>query len=146
MPYCFTDKLYPGVPLLKLHTVTRNKPFVIGDVDVMPIEVMHGKLPILGYRFGPLAYITDMKTIADDQLEYLEGVEVLVVNALRWEKEHHSHQLVDDAIAFSRKIGAKHTYLVHLTHYIGFHDEANKRLPEGFEFAYDGQEIIIDNK
>ena len=146
MPYCFTDKLYPGVPLLKLHTVTRNKPFVIGDVDVMPIEVMHGKLSILGYRFGPLAYITDMKTIADDQLEYLEGVEVLVVNALRWEKEHHSHQLVDDAIAFSRKIGAKHTYLVHLTHYIGFHDEANKRLPEGFEFAYDGQEIIIDNK
>ena len=121
LPYCFAENRYPGVPAIQLHEIHKHEPFTIGDLDIMPIEVMHGKLPILGYRFGPLAYITDMKTIADDQLEYLEGVEVLVVNALRWEKEHHSHQLVDDAIAFSRKIGAKHTYLVHLTHYITLH-------------------------
>lgn len=138
MPYCFTDKLYPGVPLLKLHTIEPHKPFQVGDVEIMPIQVMHGKVPILGYRFGTMAYITDMKSIEDAELQYLEGVETLVVNALRWEKPHHSHMLIDDAIAFARCIGAKETYLTHLTHRIGLHAEAEKRLPEGFHFAYDG--------
>ena len=143
MPYCFTEHLYPGVPELNLHTIAKHQPLTIGDVEVMPIEVMHGKLPIFGYRFGKLAYITDMKTIAEEELPYLDGVEVLVVNALRFDKPHHSHQLVDDAIAFARRIGAKQTYFIHPTHDIGFHDDANSRLPEGFEFAYDGQEIVI---
>lgn len=110
-------------------------------ITVMPIEVMHGKLPILGYRIGNLAYITDMKSISESEFPYLEGIDTLVVNALRFEKVHHSHQLVGDAIAFSRRIGARKTYLIHLTHDIGFHDNANRRLPEGFEFAYDGMEI-----
>ena len=138
MPYCFTEHLYPGVPKLNLHTIAPHTPLHIGDIDVMPIEVMHGKLPILGYRFGKLAYITDMKTIDDAEMAYLQGVEVLVVNALRFDKPHHSHQLVDDAIAFAQRVGAKKTYLVHVTHEIGFHDDANSRLPEGFEFPYDG--------
>ncbi len=120
-----------------------HEKFTIKGVEVMPFEVMHGKLPILGYRIGSLAYITDMKTIADGEMEYLHGVEVLVVNALRWEREHHSHQLVDDAIRFARRVGAKRTYLVHLTHEIGFHKDASRRLPEGIEFAYDGLEIDI---
>ena len=143
MPYCFAEHLYPGAPKLNLHTIAPHVPLRIGDVDVMPLEVMHGKLPILGYRFGKLAYITDMKTITDENLVLLEGVEVLVVNALRFDKPHHSHQLVDDAIAFARRVGAKKTYLVHVTHEIGFHDDANSRLPEGFEFPYDGQELMI---
>ena len=138
MPYCFTEHLYPGVPKLNLHMITPHMPLHIGDVDVMPIQVMHGKLPILGYRFGKMAYITDMKTIDDAEMAYLQGVEVLVVNALRFDKPHHSHQLVDDAIAFAQRVGAKKTYLVHVTHEIGFHDDANSRLPEGFEFPYDG--------
>ena len=138
MPYCFTEHLYPGVPKLNLHTIAPHTPLHIGDIDVMPIEVMHGKLPILGYRFGKMAYITDMKTIDDAEMAYLQGVEVLVVNALRFDKPHHSHQLVDDAIAFAQRVGAKKTYLVHVTHEIGFHDDANSRLPEGFEFPYDG--------
>ena len=79
-----------------------------------------------------------MKTIDDAEMAYLQGVEVLVVNALRFDKPHHSHQLVDDAIAFAQRVGAKKTYLVHVTHEIGFHDDANSRLPEGFEFPYDG--------
>ena len=136
MDYCFTH--YPGVPKLDLHVICPHQPFRVGDVDIMPIQVMHDQLPILAYRFGRFAYITDMKTIHDREYDYLKGVEILVVNALRFEKEHHSHQLVADAIAFSRKIGAKHTYFTHVTHQIGFHDEANARLPEGFEFAYDG--------
>ena len=104
---------------------------------------MHGKLPILGYRFGKLAYITDMKTIEDEELPYLEGVESLVVNALRWERPHHSHQLISEAIAFSRKIGSKRTYLTHLTHKIGLHEAAQRQLPEGVFFAYDGLKINI---
>ena len=109
----------------------------------MPIRVMHGSLPILGYRFGSLAYITDMKTIDDAELPYLAGIEVLVVNALRFDRPHHSHQLVADAICFARRIGARRTLLMHSCHHIGLHDEANKRLPEGFEMAFDGQTITV---
>jgi len=143
MPYCFTDKLYPGVPLIRLHEIRPHESFRINDVEVMPIEVMHGKMPILGFRFGKLAYITDMKTISDDELPYLEGVETLVVNALRWEKRHHSHMLVDETLEFIAKINPKQTYLIHLTHHIGHHFEADKRLPENVHLAYDGLEITI---
>ena len=142
-PYCFTKNLYPGVPTFNLHTPKKHVPLTIGDINIVPVEVMHGKLPILGYRIGSLAYITDMKTIGDDELPFLAGVKVLVVNALRWEKPHHSHMLVQDAIDFAHRVGAQHTYLTHLTHLIGLHDEANLRLPEGFEFAFDGLEIEV---
>lgn len=141
MPYCFTDKLYPGVPLLRLHEIEPHKSFRIKDVEVMPIQVMHGKAPILGFRFGKLAYITDMKTIPDEELPFLEGVETLVVNALRWEKPHHSHMLVDEALAFIAKVNPKQTYLTHLTHHIGLHEESEARLPENVHLAYDGLEV-----
>ena len=124
----------------------RDRPhevFTIGDCTIQPIEVMHGRLPILGYRIGKLAYITDMKTINPSELPYLEGIETLVVSALRWEKEHHSHQLIKDAIAFSQQIHAKQTYLTHLTHQIGLHDDASNLLPENVHLAYDGLEIEV---
>ncbi len=143
LPYCFADKLYPGVPLLKMHRIEANKPFRVKDTEIMPIEIMHGKMPILGFRIGKLTYITDMKTINDDQLPYLEGTETLVVNALRWERPHHSHMLVDDAIAFARKIKAKQTYLIHVTHQIGLHDEAEAKLPSDIHLAYDGLVIEV---
>ncbi|MCR5078015.1 MAG: MBL fold metallo-hydrolase [Prevotella sp.] len=142
-PYCFTEHLYPGVPKLNLHAVLPHSHLRIGDVEVVPITVMHGKLPILGFRIGKLAYITDMKTIADTELPYLEGVETLVVNALRWDRPHHSHQLIQDAIDFGRRIGAKRTYLTHLTHQIGLHEEAQRLLPEDVFFAYDGLQIEL---
>lgn len=143
LPYCFKDDLYPGVPLLKVHAVSPYQPFQVNGIEIVPIEVMHGKLPILGYRIGKLAYITDMKTIHEEACEHLQGIETLVVNALRFERPHHSHQLVDDAISFSQRIGARKTYLIHVTHEIGFHDEANRRLPENFMFPYDGQTIEV---
>lgn len=143
MPYCFAAHLYPGVPLLSLHDIQPHQPFVIGDVTVMPIRVMHGRMPILGYRFGRLAYITDMKTIDEKEMAYLEGVETLIVNALRFDKVHHSHQLVNEAVAFADRVGARQTYLIHCTHDIGYHDEANNRLPENVRFAYDGQVISL---
>ena len=141
MPYCFpkeAEKLYPGAPKLKLHTINPHDTYQIGDIEFMPIRVMHDKMPILGYRFGKFAYITDMKSMDDVEYAYLDGVETLVINALRFDKPHHSHQLVADAIKVARRIGARQTYLTHVTHQIGLHDAANARLPEGFQFAYDG--------
>lgn len=143
IPYCFKDRKYPGVPEITLNVISAHQQLKIGDIDIMPIEIMHGTLPILGYRFGRFAYITDMKTIADTELPYLDGVEVLVVNALRFDRPHHSHQLVGDAIAFSRKIGAKRTLFIHSCHTIGKQAEVNKMLPNGFEMAYDGQIIEV---
>jgi phosphoribosyl 1,2-cyclic phosphate phosphodiesterase len=143
LPYCFAEHRYPGVPAIGLHQILPHRPLRFGDIDVMPIEVMHGKLPILGYRFGRFAYITDMKTINDDQLPLLEGVEVLVVNALRFDKPHHSHQLVDDALAFARRVGARRTLLTHMCHDIGLHHVVNSKLPQGVELAFDGMELTI---
>lgn len=145
MPYCFGDHLYPGVPRLDLRVIKPHQELKVGGTTIVPIEVMHKKLPILGYRIGEkLAYITDMKTIAETEYKYLEGVETLVVNALRFTDDHPAHMLVDEAIAFARRIGARKVYFTHTTHNIGLHDEANARLPEGFQFAHDGQEIIIE--
>ena len=143
LPYCFAENRYPGVPAIGLHEIHPHHPLSIGDIDIMPIEVMHGKLPILGFRIGKLTYITDMKTIDDTEFPYLEGTELLVVNALRFVKPHHSHQLVDDAIEFAQKVGARHTLLIHMCHDIGLHDEVNSKLPEGIELAFDGQEIVF---
>ncbi len=142
LPYCFAEHRYPGVPAIGLHEIRPGEKMRIGDIDILPFQVMHGKLPILGYRFGSFAYITDMKTIAADQLPLLEGVDTLVVNALRFDRPHHSHQLVDDAIAFARSVGARRTLLTHMCHDVGLHDEVNKILPAGVELAYDGQKIV----
>lgn len=143
LPYCFAENRYPGVPAIGLHEIHKHDPFRIGNLDIMPIEVMHGKLPILGYRIGKLAYITDMKTIEESEYPYLEGTELLVVNALRFTKPHHSHQLVDDALAFAHRVGAKQTLLIHVCHDIGLHESVNRLLPEGVQLAYDGQEVIL---
>lgn len=159
LPYCFPHglaqwvesvlpwlhlKLYPGVPSLSLNRVNPHEKFTIGDLDIVPIQVMHGRLPILGYRIDRhFAYITDMKTIAPQEFQYLEGVDTLVVNALRFDKPHHSHQLVADAVAFAKRIGARRTYLIHCNHDICLASEAADRLPKGVELAYDGQVIEV---
>lgn len=143
LPYCFAENRYPGVPAIGLHRIQAGEPFRIGDIDILPVRVMHGQLPILGYRFGTFAYITDMKTIDDDQLPLLQGVDTLVVNALRFDRPHHSHQLVDDAVAFARRVGARHTLLTHMCHDIGLHEEVNKILPDHVELAFDGMKLIV---
>ena len=142
LPYCFVENRYPGVPAIGLHEIHKHEPFTIGDIEIMPIEVMHGKLPILGYRMGPLTYITDMKTIDDGELQYIKGTKVLVVNALR-QQPHHSHQTVDDAVGFARRVGAKRTLLIHSSHHIGLHDEVNASLPPDIQLAYDGQVVEV---
>ncbi len=141
LPYCFAENRYPGVPAIQLHEIHKHEPFRIGDIDIMPIEVMHHDLPILGYRMGRLTYITDMKTIADEEMAYLEGTEVLVVNALR-QKPHHSHQTLDEAVSFARRVGSRQTYFIHASHDIGLHDDVNRQLPADMQMAYDG--LVID--
>lgn len=143
LPYCFAENRYPGVPQIGLNEIRAGEAFTIGDIEVLPVQVMHGKLPILGYRFGTFAYITDMKSIDPEQVKLLRDVETLMVNALRFDRPHHSHQLVDDAIAFARQVGARRTLLTHMCHDIGLHDEVNRRLPSGFELAFDGQVLEI---
>ena len=144
MPYCFAEKKYPGVPSINLHTINPHDDIHIGDFDITAFEVMHDKLPILGYRIGNLAYITDMKSIRDEEIDIIKGVEILVENALRWDKPHHSHQLVGDAIDFARRIGAKRTYLVHANHDIGKHSDINRRLPNDIRYAYDGLTVTFN--
>lgn len=145
IPYCFLpeDKRYPGVPAIHLIRISPHVPISVGDTEIMPFRVMHGKLPILGFRIGRLAYITDMKTIPDSELPFVEGVETLIVNALRHES-HPSHQTVEEAVAFSRRVGAKKTFFIHMSHHVGLHSEEDKLLPPGFRFAYDGMEIEVE--
>lgn len=143
LPYCFAKSKYPNVPDIRLHTIEVHSSLVIGDIEFMPVEVMHGKLPILGFRFERFAYITDMKFIADSELEYLRDLDLLIVNALRVDKPHHSHQLLSDAVDFARRVGARRTLLIHSSHHIGCHDDVCKQLPDGVELAYDGQEIVL---
>ena len=145
LPYCFETHRYPGVPAIGLHEIEAGKSFTIGDIDVLPVRVMHGNLPILGFRFGSFAYITDMKSMDDDQLELLKGVDVLVVNALRFDTPHHSHQLVGDALHVARRVGARRTLLTHLCHDIGPFDVASKRLPHGVELAQDGLRLTVNS-
>jgi len=144
-PYESTVEVYEGGATLQ--GVMRDKreqriiPPALDELEILPIRVMHGNLPILGFRIGKFAYITDMKYMEDEDAQMLQGIETLVINALRFKKEHHSHQLVNDAIEFAHKVGARKTYFIHLTHDIGTHDWANSQLPDGFEFAFDGQVI-----
>ena len=137
LPYCFAAHRYPGVPAIRLHEVHKHEPFRVGDLEVMPIEVMHHDLPILGYRIGRLAYITDMKTIAPQEMPYLTGLDTLVVNALRL-TPHHSHQTLAEAVRFAERVGARQTWLIHSSHDIGRHAEVNASLPPHIQLAYDG--------
>ena len=134
--YIFSHIKYPGVPLIHLHEIG-NKPFKIGEVELQPIEVMHFKLPVLGFRIADFTYITDAKTISDSEKEKIKGSKVLVINALQKEK-HISHFTLSEAIDFAQEMGAETTYFTHLSHKMGKHADVTKELPKGVYLAYDG--------
>lgn len=141
--YAFSSDRYPGAPEIDLHIITPDATFDVAGFHVVPVAGRHFRLPVTGYRIGPLAYLTDFNGIDDDEIAKLQGVEVLVVNALRYEK-HISHFTVAEAIGLSRLAGAKKTYLTHMSHQIGLHENGRSRLPEGVEFAWDGLKIDIE--
>ncbi len=136
IPYCFASDPYPGVAQFEEHVIG-DEPFLVEGVRVEPIPVMHYKLPIIGFKIGPLAYITDAKNIADDVIERLQGVPLLVINALRIEP-HLSHMCLSETLDVVRRIKPDKTYLVHMSDRIGLHAESHKILPDGVELAWDG--------
>ncbi len=148
LPYCFAEHRYPGVPAIQLHEIHPREAFLIGDFRIVPFQVMHHDLPILGYHVtettsgAQLSYITDMKTIEATEIPYVSGCDVLVVNALR-NKPHHSHQTLVEAVAFAQRIAARQTWLIHSSHDIGRHAEVNAQLPHDIQMAFDGQVVEI---
>lgn len=141
IPYCFDKHKYPGVPSIRLNTIKPHENLEIDGLTITPIKVMHDKLPILGYRLGNLLYITDMKTIDDEEFNYFKGVKTLIINALRFSPQHHSHLTVEEAISFAKRVGADRTFFTHMGHDIGLHEEVNQMLPKDIKLAYDGQSI-----
>ncbi len=140
--YIFTTaEKYPGVPSVIQHEV-KNEAFKVGNLDVMPIDGLHHKLQVFGYRFKDFAYLTDMKTVAETEIEKLQNLDVLVVNALR-EKSHISHFNLEEALAFIEKVKPKRAYLTHISHYLGFHDNVQQNLPDNVFLAYDNLQITI---
>lgn len=140
--YIFTTKeKYPGVPSVTQHVI-KNKPFKLGNLKVMPIDGLHYKLQVFGFRFKDFAYLTDMKTVADEEIEKLQNLEVLVINALR-EETHMSHFNLKEALDFIEKVNPKRAYLTHISHDMGFHDEVQQKLPENVFLAYDNLQITI---
>ncbi|WP_316821149.1 MBL fold metallo-hydrolase [Pedobacter gandavensis] len=140
--YIFAENHYPGLPQIDLHTIS-DQPFEIGNTRVIPLNIMHYKLPILGFRIHDFTYITDAKTISEETIAKVKGSRVLVINALQHE-EHISHFTLEEAIEFAQKIGAETTYLTHISHNLGLHEEVEKKLPKNIKLAYDGLSIFCE--
>lgn len=139
--YIFSEKKYSGIPEINLRTIT-DKPFMVGDIPVIPILVYHLKMPVLGFRFGKFTYITDANRIENEEKEKIKGSEILVVNALR-KKEHISHYTLQQAIDLVHELKIHEAYFTHMSHQLGLHDETNNELPENIHLAYDGLKIKI---
>lgn len=147
--YIFGDRSYPGVPDLALHVVdglfqVRGRYEPHARVDVLPIEALHGDLPIYGYRIGRFAYVTDASYLPESSYRRLEGLDVLVLNALRLEP-HPTHFHVEAAVAAARRIGARRTYFTHMTHTL-LHTEFEAALPAGMAPAYDGLSFTLPDE
>jgi phosphoribosyl 1,2-cyclic phosphate phosphodiesterase len=144
--YIFDDgiKAAPGTykPEGRAHPVESGKPFSIGDVEVTPTRVPHGGLTVFAYRIGPLAYITDAKSIPPETVKIMKGAKVLVINAL-FRTEHPTHLSIPEAVKAAADIGAERTFLTHLTH-DNFHADLEAELPRGIAPAFDGLTVRID--
>ncbi|GAB5418721.1 MAG: MBL fold metallo-hydrolase [Crocinitomicaceae bacterium] len=140
--YVFEANKYPGVPSVRLNLI-HKEPFAINDMPVIPVEVMHFKMPVLGFRIGDFTYITDAKTVSEEEREKIRGTKVLVVNALRKE-EHISHFNLEQALAFIKDIGPEKAYLTHISHLFGTHEDIEKELPKNVSVAFDGLQLEID--
>jgi len=137
-----TENKYPGAPSVITHEVSKEEPFYLSNLRVIPIEAFHGNLPILGYRIKDFAYLTDVKTLEEPEFDKLKNLEVLVINALR-EEPHETHLTLTEALDFIQKVNPKKAYLTHISHLLGFHEEVQAALPESVYLAYDNLEITI---
>lgn len=140
-PYIFSETRYFGAPQLTIHTID-NKPFEVHGVKIIPIEVMHDKLEVMGFRIGDFTYITDASSIADVELEKVKGSKVIVLNALRNSK-HVSHFSLPEAVEVLEKLKPEYAYITHVSHFIGLHEEVNAKLPPYIQLAYDSLVIEV---
>jgi phosphoribosyl 1,2-cyclic phosphate phosphodiesterase len=137
--YAFAEVKYPGAPEWNVHIID-EKPFSINGVEIIPIRGKHFKLPVLGYRFGNIAYCTDMNHISDEEYSKLQGLDHFIINCVR-RGRHISHYSLEQAIEVAGKVGAEHSWLTHLSHQLPCYEELIKELPEGILPAFDGLAI-----
>ncbi|MFT4831029.1 MAG: phosphoribosyl 1,2-cyclic phosphate phosphodiesterase [Psychroserpens sp.] len=135
------ENRYPGAPAVEVNIVKNNQPFKIGNTMAIPVQAFHNRLQVFGYRIFDFVYLTDVKTMDDEEIEKIKGVKVLVVNALR-EEPHHSHLNLEEALVFVDKVKPERAYFTHISHMLGFHDEVEKKLPNNVHLAYDN--LIIN--
>lgn len=139
--YVFSERKYPGVPRVETHLI-ENRPFQVGGTTIIPVEVMHHKLPVFGFRLADFTYITDAKTIAPAEKEKIKGSKAVVVNALQ-KDPHVSHMTLEEAVAFAEEIEAGHTYFTHISHKLGTHKSVSKGLPQNVSIAHDGLKLTL---
>lgn len=139
--YAFAEKKYPGVPLIDLFEVN-NQPFIVEEITIIPIEVKHAGLPVLGFRIGDFSYVTDANFISPESMNLIRGSKVLVLNALQ-KDPHISHFTLDQAIEVARESGVPHVYFTHISHKMGRHKPVSEDLPIGVSLAFDGLTIEL---
>ncbi|WP_396158017.1 MBL fold metallo-hydrolase [Flavobacterium sp.] len=137
-----SDNKYPGAPSVEPIVIHNNQNFIIGNTEIIPIEVDHANLQVFGYRIKDFVYLTDVKTIDNVEIKKLKGTKILVVNALR-EEPHHSHFSLQDALDFIHLIQPEVAYLTHISHLLGFHEDVQQKLPRNVFLAYDNLQITI---
>jgi phosphoribosyl 1,2-cyclic phosphate phosphodiesterase len=135
--YIFSDKQYPGIPQVDMHTISANEPFDVHGIIITPIRVLHYKMEVLGFRIGDFTYITDANYIAPAEMEKIRGSHTMVLNALRHEA-HVSHYTLSEAIEVVQQAGVPNAYFTHISHQLGNHALIDKGLPEGMHLAWDG--------
>ncbi len=140
--YVFAEDKYPGIPEMNVHIID-NKDFYIEDIKIIPVRLMHYKLPIFGFRIKDFTYITDTNYISDEEKEKIKGTKVLVVNALR-KKKHISHFNLEEALALIDEVKPERAYLTHISHLMGKQADVEKELPDNVFFAYDGLNLEMD--
>jgi phosphoribosyl 1,2-cyclic phosphate phosphodiesterase len=132
-----TQNRYPGAPMVRLQTISKEQAFSVDGLLVQPVEVMHGRMPVLGFRIGGFAYVTDVKTIAREERDKLKGLDILVLSALH-HRSHHSHLNLEEALGLIAELRPRQAYLTHLSHSMGKHEAVEHGLPEGVAIGYDG--------
>lgn len=140
--YIFENENYPGVPKLVFYTIDKNTRFTIGDLQFESIEVMHYKMPVLGFRIKDFTYITDANYISTEEMKKIKGTQYLVLNALQNEK-HISHFTLAEAIQIAKMVNPINTYFTHISHQLGLHKEIQMQLPKDIYLSYDGLQLEV---
>lgn len=138
-----TQNRYPGAPQVQLQRISKSDAFEVEGLSIMPVELMHGRMPVLGFRLGSFAYITDVRTIAAEEQAKLEGLDALVLSALH-HSEHHAHLNLEQALALIEQLSPRRAWLTHASHRMGLHEEVSQNLPENVALGYDGLTFTVD--